>query len=242
MISKPANFILLSTVLLATVSGVVVWHEGRLVEPAAVTASAKASIPVATKLENQPTAPRIPVQTTGSAAVAEKTTFAPPKVTTSIPQERLSISSGAISGVIENLANNVNQHAAETIQSPPEPARSNDSPVARMKRSMPSSSVISSFTIDPATPGAALKVGETNVVVESYEPSPHQSSPALAVAITETPQAESEPQPVATVVTKPASKQIGTMSYEDQLFRMKWGWAAYEATRKAALEPPPATN
>lgn len=64
--------------------------------------------------------------------------------------------------------------------------------------------------------------------VTAFQPLPGATGAALEVWVTEAP-AQTDP-PMS------GSRGRAGFSYEDALFRMRWGWAAHEAARRAARE------
>ncbi len=84
---------------------------------------------------------------------------------------------------------------------------------------------------DPRSGGVLLTVGRQLVQVEAFARQPAASAPALQVAITPLP--EDSAAPAARRPSRPASHGL---THEEELFRTKWGWAAYDAVRRAAME------
>lgn len=80
--------------------------------------------------------------------------------------------------------------------------------------------------VDATAPGSTLLVGRHPVVVEAYQEISGRPSPALTVFIAD---------PSDTPTTDSQAQQPG-FSAAEELFRTRWGWAAFEATRRAALE------
>jgi hypothetical protein len=86
------------------------------------------------------------------------------------------------------------------------------------------------------------------VLVEAYTPLPGSPAPALHIVITPStentpgitglpPESNSNPSPIPK--NRPAARNTSAhhpgFTHEEELFRTKWGWAAYDAVRRAAL-------
>lgn len=85
--------------------------------------------------------------------------------------------------------------------------------------------------VEITSPGAILHVIGQPVVVEAYQPMSGGTGPALSVVVSD-PASSTSP-----VFPDPAEAHVRNFGFtrEEQLFRTRWGWAAYEATRRAVL-------
>ncbi len=81
--------------------------------------------------------------------------------------------------------------------------------------------------LDPAQPGHSLTTGNSRVEVEGLTVSPGETK--LDAAITEL-----RPRGAA----EPATRSAG-LTYGEELFRTKWGWAAFNHARRAAAGATP---
>lgn len=104
----------------------------------------------------------------------------------------------------------------------------------------------SSTLLDPATPGSVLTAGNTTVQVEAITPRPGQSAPALHLLLQDAPASSVPPsyqdQPIRESQPSPSHPTAAAgFTYQEEIFRTKWGWAAFDAARRAALDPSPAT-
>jgi hypothetical protein len=100
--------------------------------------------------------------------------------------------------------------------------------------------------VDPAQPANWMPAGAQHVSVQGYVPATGGRGAALDVLITPaapgnyaTTQSVSQTNTAAATnaTTAPPANEPRTttgLTYEEQLFRTRWGWAAYGATQRAA--------
>jgi hypothetical protein len=89
-----------------------------------------------------------------------------------------------------------------------------------------------SLPADPDSPGNFLTFAGRRVAVESW--SPHPAGPSLDLLIT----AGGEPAAAVFSLTTARAERNSRpgLTYEQELFRTKWGWAAFEQVQRAARE------
>jgi hypothetical protein len=93
--------------------------------------------------------------------------------------------------------------------------------------------------LDPYLPGHSLAAAGQRVYVEGMQYLQPTNQTALDVAVVpETQVASSSPLPSARAeVGSPFPERFGRgFTYEEELFRSKWGWERYNATMDAAQE------
>lgn len=97
--------------------------------------------------------------------------------------------------------------------------------------------------VDPNQPGHHLQVAGQFIAVEQYSTNPATGKPELGVAMYSFPEGAQAAPPASTAPQSPPSVSArgakaalleGGLSYEDELFRAKWGWSAYNAAHRAA--------
>jgi hypothetical protein len=76
--------------------------------------------------------------------------------------------------------------------------------------------------------GQSLRTEGRAIHVAGFQPVPGATAPALDALITE--------EPAQRVPTAIESPRLPGFTSEEALFRMRWGWAAHEAARRAARE------
>jgi len=89
--------------------------------------------------------------------------------------------------------------------------------------------------VHPASPGATLLVQNQQVTVDGYLPLPKSTGSALSVEITPVPNEPTSSDTTNISAANPRKRSAG-LTYEEQLFRARWGWAAYDSVRRAAME------
>jgi len=92
--------------------------------------------------------------------------------------------------------------------------------------------------VSASSPGNALRVDQRTVVVRGFRVVPGASGVALAVSVEDgsalkTPDSpDVRPEATASTATHPRRG----LTYEDELFRTRWGWSAFADVQHAALE------
>jgi len=92
-------------------------------------------------------------------------------------------------------------------------------------------------TVNPVSPGNALVSNGQRVSIQQVLTGVGGRGTALDVIITpagDTPHYSASAQSGADVVQNHASRSRAGLTYEQELFRTKWGWAAYNAANRAA--------
>lgn len=109
--------------------------------------------------------------------------------------------------------------------------------VAAVAAGIPADDVEEFAPVEASLPGNTVRVNQRTVAVRGFRSVPGTSGVALAVSVS-VPQADvSTGNPVA--VSEPpitSSRSKRGLSYEEQLFRTKWGWSAFADVQQTALE------
>lgn len=100
--------------------------------------------------------------------------------------------------------------------------------------------------LTPSSPGTSLTVEEQAVTVEATLEVAGSPDPSLSVLIGQPADLANQPEPPDAPVSQAAEPLTSLtggpaapgMTYEEQIFRTKWGWAAYDQARRAALAEP----
>lgn len=134
--------------------------------------------------------------------------------------------------------------AMEPLPHRPAADRSGTAAIPESQKDSPNSNAASGHARGPASflrspevtegvnsdaPGIRLTESGRTVTVEAFTPLHGQTGPALTIALTES-------NPDADPAADRISRHRPGFTYEDQIFRTKWGWAAHEAVRRAARE------
>ncbi|MFD0895797.1 hypothetical protein KBB96_02345 [Luteolibacter ambystomatis] len=110
--------------------------------------------------------------------------------------------------------------------------------VAEATTFQPAEDVEDFSPVEATSPGNAVRVNQRNVIVRGFRPVPGASGVALAVSVEKTVDAKTpvETKPEAVAAPVASIRPHRGLSYEDELFRTKWGWSAYADVRQTALE------
>lgn len=96
--------------------------------------------------------------------------------------------------------------------------------------------------VNPKLPGNSLSSGKTVAEIKGYQPSPGAVGVGLSLDITDANEtAPSDPAVKPEVladrsIERPAQDEHVGLTYEEELFRTKWGWAAYDQVRRVLRE------
>ncbi len=99
------------------------------------------------------------------------------------------------------------------------------------------------LAVDPTAPGNQLPVEDGLITVEAYR-NPHgEALPELEITfspIAPDSPAETTGSPPSTPATATTISDVrgAGLTYEQELFRTKWGWAAFEQTQRAVAQLP----
>ena len=127
------------------------------------------------------------------------------------------------------------------------PAQEHDRPAAGSRR-VEAAAEEHFIPVDPAQPSNWMRAGEEYVSVQGYMPAAPGRGVALDVVLT--PAAASSggvstasagsttAQSVSQTSAGAAPRPATGFTYDEQLFRSKWGWAAYAAAQRAAQWQP----
>lgn len=252
-ISVPVALGITGGVLVAAVSGLVLERpaeaEGKLAPSVEITLPARSSFAPTASTDSSPESPATvtPRDEVASPVTSEVSALPPAAVPApslaSPSASRATVAAGIPSSSLAPVQGAV---TASRLGTPPESRESSFTPV------------------NPQAPGNSLAFQGMRVAVAAASPSDDGAGTALAVDVTpeedsagedpasgnsqSTPaglagaaetdstsagQGASAPLPSPSAVPNEGSYQPG-LSQEEQLFRMKWGWAAYDAARREA--------
>lgn len=134
---------------------------------------------------------------------------------------------------------------ANPLQPSARPAKSSSRTAAAPRRqlaALPEGPPRPLLSIDPSLPGNSLPLKSGRLFVEAFRAVPGAASPELQVSLSQntTPASPAE-QPApdiassTTVVPVAAAERQG-LTYEQELFRTKWGWVAFDQAQRAGSE------
>ncbi|BCU79483.1 hypothetical protein [Luteolibacter sp. LG18] len=125
----------------------------------------------------------------------------------------------------------------------PQASAGSDAPSGRVASNAPVASAevagvpvddVEEFTpVEASLPGNTLRVNRGSVLVRGFRPVSGTSGVALAVSVEKTADGGEDEALVAPVASRHPRRGL---SYEDELFRTKWGWTAFADVRQTALE------
>lgn len=97
------------------------------------------------------------------------------------------------------------------------------------------------LSIDPSLPGNSLPLKGGRLFVEAFRAVPGAASPELEVSISKNPPASpaelSAPAIASSMTAAPvAAAERQGLTYEQELFRTKWGWVAFDQAQRAGSE------
>jgi hypothetical protein len=95
------------------------------------------------------------------------------------------------------------------------------------------------LSANPHLIGNSLSLADLRAEIQQYQPSTGSSGVGLSLSVVPRTDAESAAPPVDPAdATNDGPHLVGTsgFTYEQELFRTKWGWAAYDQVQKVLRE------